>query len=69
MDSYPGYYDFVNIDVEGLNIELLEEMPILPEMVCVEIDPPSRLQYMKDLLANRGYHNMKVIDINLLAWK
>ena len=32
-------FDFVNIDVEGLNYEVLSNMPIRPEMLCVEIDP------------------------------
>lgn len=34
-----GPFDFVNIDSEGTNAKLLAEMPIRPEMVCVEYDP------------------------------
>ncbi len=66
---HPGPYDFVNIDVEGMNERVLELMPLRPEMVCIEADPIDRLSYMKLSLSLHGLAHWDLIGGNLLAWK
>lgn len=63
-------FHFVNIDVEGLNTELLRELPFerfQPEMVCIEIDPESDLPEMMDICNKNGLGFAKRIGGNLLA--
>lgn len=64
----PGDLQFVNIDVEGINQEVLESMPIRPEMVCVEWDVNVDGDKPAATLAKFGYKNQKVIGGNILAW-
>lgn len=57
-------FDFVNIDVEGINAEVLSAMPIKPKMICVEADPPDTITS----LVKQIYPNVKVIGGNVLGW-
>ncbi len=59
--------DFVNIDVEGMNLEVLKAMTIDAEMICIEMDPPYDRREILEILYNRGY--LKCIEIggNLLC--
>lgn len=69
---HPGPYDFVNIDVEGLNLELLKDLPWLsinPQMVCIEIDPEDRLSDMHRVFEVVGLKFYKRVGGNLLAWR
>ncbi len=76
--ALPGPYDFINIDVEGMNLEILSELcklipytqlSIKPEMVCVELDPVAYTEVMKRELRQAGLIHSEVIGGNLLAWK
>ncbi len=77
LAALPGPYQFVNIDVEGMNLEVLHKLcnlimtmgPIDPEMVCVELDPVSYTEVMKRELRQAGLTHQEVIGGNLLAWK
>lgn len=60
-------HDFVNIDVEGLNWELLEEMPFDPQMVCIEMDPNDKVEDMMKLFHAKGLTEQRCIGGNLLA--
>jgi FkbM family methyltransferase len=70
--THPGPYDFVNIDVEGLNWDLLQCFPfekIKAEMICFEIDPESLYAKFCDYFGTNGYTKQKRIGCNLLAWR
>lgn len=63
-------FDFINLDVEGMNLDLLEELPfaeLQPQMVCVEIDPEAAMPRMQEIFAEAGLHYTKRIGGNLLA--
>jgi FkbM family methyltransferase len=68
LEAHPGPYDFINIDVEGMNWEVLRDGP-LAEMMCVELDPKSEIPKIKEHLRFFGLANQKEIGVNLLAWK
>lgn len=60
-------FDFVNIDVEGSNADVLRAMPIRPEMVCVEYDQESDgINTIQNILTSFGYR-WKVYGINVLG--
>ena len=63
-------FDFVNIDVEGLNDEVFLAMPYsLPaDMVCVELDPHDEVLAALSA-AHSHLPNKKIIGGNLLAWR
>ncbi len=76
LRSLPGPYQFVNIDVEGMNVEVLHGLCIHipdgfidPEMVCVELDPVAYTEVIKRELRQAGLTHWEVIGGNLLAWK
>lgn len=74
LGQHQGPFQFVNIDVEGMNPEILtglcDRMAIVqPEMVCVELDPPAEQDWMKWKLERAGLPNHEIIGGNLLAWK
>ena len=61
-----GYaFDFVNIDVDSMNEEVFRDMPILPEMVCVELDPAESVT----ALVTSRYRNTQIIGGNILGWR
>lgn len=69
-----GPFQFVNIDVEGMNVEILTGLcdriaQIQPEMVCVELDPESEKDWMVWKLVRAGLPCSRIIGGNLLAWK
>ena len=68
LTQYPEPYDFINIDVEGMNWEVLRDGP-LAEMVCVEMDPADQIDRMKEHFNIFGLTNMREIGGNLLAWR
>ncbi len=73
-EAHPGPYHFINIDVEGMNFELLagycnDAARLETEMVCVEIDPASGQDWMRGNLAGAGFIHNQVVGGNLLAWK
>ena len=60
-DAYPKSYDFISIDVEGCEMEILPHMDLSKtRMVCIEwnTDPTKRTQYEEYL---KGF---KLIDVN-----
>ncbi len=74
LSVLPGPYQFVNIDVEGMNLEVLHGLCehigfVQPEMVCVELDPVAYTEVMKRELRQAGLIHWEVIGGNLLAWK
>lgn len=67
-----GEVDFINIDVEGMNAQLLECLPFdkfKPKMVCIEIDPEEALPSMCGLLERNGLGKQERCGGNLLAWR
>lgn len=81
---YGADYNFINIDVEGMNLELLEAMPfdmpefrktstgvkrLKPEMVCIELDPASAQPRMERVFTAVGLTKQQVVGGNLLAWR
>ncbi len=76
LAALPGPYQFVNIDVEGMNLEVLQGLCLQiaqrwigPEMVCVELDPVNETEWFKRELRGAGLSHQEVIGGNLLAWK
>lgn len=72
LAKLPGPYEFLNIDVEGLNWEVLSLAPLAKmglEMVCVEIDPDHLRNSMKNVLSAAGFIHHQVVVGNLLAWR
>jgi len=66
LASIPGnYFDFVNIDVEGTNLEVFESMPLKPEMVCVEADPRDKIE---EAVMDR-YRHALLVGGNWLGWE
>lgn len=64
---YDKLFDFVNIDVEGLNAATLRDMPLRPEMICVEYDPDADgVNTVHDILTGWGY-KITVIGGNVLG--
>jgi FkbM family methyltransferase len=59
------YFDFVNIDVEGMNDSVFEAMPIRPEMVCVELDPAEDVK----ALCAFYYRQTRIVGGNILGWE
>lgn len=68
LAQHPEPYDFINIDTEGMNWELVRDGP-LAEMMCIELDPPAHVEQIKGHLKAFGLENQKVIGGNLLAWR
>lgn len=63
-------FEFLNIDVEGMNVDVLRTAPLHNfEMVCIEIDPASKLEWIKAHLTASGLLRNTVIGGNLLAWR
>lgn len=74
LENLQGPYDFVNIDVEGWNLEIMDglctHMSIVrPEMVCIELDPPTEEGFFKWKLERAGLVNQEKIGGNLLAYR
>lgn len=74
LGQHPGPYQFVNIDVEGMNVEILTGLcdriaQVQPEMVCIELDPESETQWMIWKLDRAGLPNREIVGGNLLCWK
>ena len=57
--------DFVNIDVEGLNLEVFEAMPLKPEMVCIEAEPAERIEFE----IWRRCRHARLIGGNWIGWE
>ncbi len=68
---YPQKFDFLNIDVEGWNLAVLEGCAILWEvsMVCIEYDPVDHLGALRRILEHAGLKNQEFAGGNLLAWR
>jgi hypothetical protein len=58
-------FDLVSIDVEGLNVEVFHELPTLPEMLCIELDPHSEVER----LVRVHYPNVTIIGGNIIGWR
>jgi hypothetical protein len=58
-------FDFVSIDVEGLNVEVFHEIPTLPEMLCIELDP----YWEVERLVKVHYPHTKIIGGNIIGWR
>lgn len=68
LQIHPEPFDFINIDVEGMNWEVLRDGP-LAEMVCIEMDPADQVPRMKEHFEIFGLPNHREIGGNLLAWR
>lgn len=67
---FPGPYQFLNIDAEGISSTLLEIAPlekIKAEMICVEVD--GLCEMTADFLREHGYKKQQLIGANLLVSK
>lgn len=64
-------FQFVNIDVEGLNVQVFQAVLawMRAEMICVEIDPEERYEFMRVSAQEADYPNEKRIGGNLLVWR
>lgn len=73
FELVPDSYDFVNIDVEGNNLAVLESvlcgMQLSPGMVCVEMDPIKDVEAMSRALSEAGLTHQRPFVGNLLAWR
>jgi hypothetical protein len=74
LGQHQGPYNFVNIDVEGMNPEILTGLCdriaiVQPEMVCVELDPAAEKDWMIWKLERAGLAKHQIIGGNLLAFK
>lgn len=60
---------FLNIDVEGLNLPVTEAVLdwLAPEMACIEIDPESQYDTFRAVCARNGLTKHERIGGNLLA--
>lgn len=69
LKACPGPYEFVSIDVEGTNLQVLESMPAAwgPQLLCVEYSPTvaGERQSMEALMRARGYRPLLEIGPNL----
>lgn len=67
---FQGGFDFVNIDVEGTNVQLLEAFPfeiVHPSLICIEMDPAHQVAWMSAHLSANGLSEQRIIGGNLLA--
>lgn len=69
LARFPGEFDFVNIDVEGNNLDVLAAIGarLRPRMICVELDPEAPITAEVARLFP-DYQTQK-IGGNLLAWR
>lgn len=58
-------FDYVNVDVEGLNVDVLDAMPIRPELLCVEIDPADGSRVVETMTA--WDYKVRIIGGNALG--
>jgi FkbM family methyltransferase len=65
VDPHLLAFDFVNIDVEGTNLEVFESMPLRPEMVCVEADPRDKIESA----VRARYRHALLVGGNWLGWE
>lgn len=67
FNTFPGPYQFVNLDVEGINVELFRELPLRElgaEFVCVEYQ--DRLRAIESHAAAQGFKPVHVTSENVL---
>lgn len=65
--AFPGPYAFVNLDVEGINFELFNELPLRKlrvEMICVEYQ--DRLDAIERCAMGQGYKRAHLTNENVL---
>lgn len=65
--TFPGPYQFVNLDVEGINVELFRELPLREigaEFVCVEYQ--DRLSAIEAHAAAQGFKRVHLTSENVL---
>ena len=70
FDDHGTDFDFINLDTESTNWELLQIFPFnrcKPQMFCIEFD--DRLADMKLLLSNYGYKDIHTTGENLIFWR
>ena len=72
--SYFGYsFDFIKIDVEGLDFEILQTLPFEKmtglSMICIEYCRSSNLQNMLDLCQKHNFKQLHITPQNLLMVK
>ena len=67
LEQY-GSYDFINIDVEGNNIEIFNAMPAAilenAKLLCIEHD--SKIEYLVSALRPKGYHLIHTTSENVI---
>lgn len=70
LETFPGSYDFVNIDTEGTSIDLLADLlagPYYPKCICVEYD--DRREEALGLADEFGYRTILDNGTNLVIVK
>lgn len=64
---FPGPYKFLNLDVEGINFEIFNELPLIDlqvELVCVEYQ--DKLLQIEEAAARQGFKRYHVTSENVL---
>ncbi len=70
FDTYGVNFDFVNIDTEGTNLDLLLKFPfsrLVPRCLCVEFD--GHAKEMQKHLNAFGYRNVYQSGENVVWWR
>lgn len=70
LTTFPGPYAFVNLDVEGINHLLFDELPLKEigaELVCVEYQ--DQLRSIEERAAAQGYSRLHITSENVLLRK
>lgn len=56
LKAFPGPYDFINIDVEGMNYEILVQLPLASlqcQLLCIEFG--SQYEFITAMLEGKGW--------------
>ena len=68
--TFPGPYQFVNLDVEGINVELFRELPLRElgvELICIEHE--GRIRAIEARAEAQGFKNIHANHENVLLAK
>jgi len=70
LKSAPGPYSFINIDVEGIDIDILRQIdpvPLETKLICVECNYQEERQAYRDCLNSKGFKVVHETDENLIG--
>lgn len=66
----PGPYSFINIDVEGIDIDILRQIdpkPLKTKLICVECNYQDERQVYRDCLNSKGFKVVHETSENLIG--